>query len=529
MHERGVRCWIRIAGVLALCGGAACVPLPVQVAPAVAGKVVDARSQEPLAGAVVVVRFEGRYDETLPDRELLGHREAYTDEHGRFQIARWLRPGFSAWPLFRSEARVVSVLRDGYRCAEPRQIGAGQPVQIALEPALDAGGRQASCRPVAAERGEVAGYMQAWRDLHPELTPQGPEPRDSDLERVLEARASLGFGENCEGPVADLALSPQGWRAAWAERAPGGSQVGVVEFSETGLADHRSLGLAEAVPPRRLAWSRAGDLVLWEPASPDDRSASASIFAPQRIEAFWRPEPGPSLPASPAPDLGLAPARAVGAASGVRRVPLDPEDLNDEGDARWRGRSFQLSRALAGDTGLPVDVLTVVREDGSRARIALPGEVCGARGRFGRPHFRIAADGATGLDLRFVNGGCHVVGMDLESGVWAQLDAASQPAVCRSQRRLPATHLRAAMRGYVREIESAVVAAGADPKAAYVLQLSDTGAARAETRGFDGRLRTVSLPDFPVATPLRRIHVSVLGSAVRGPEGAPAISGPQPL
>jgi hypothetical protein len=38
------------------------------------------------------------------------------------------------------------------------------------------------------------------------------------LEQILAARTALGFGENCEGPVFDLALSPDGRLAAIAQR-----------------------------------------------------------------------------------------------------------------------------------------------------------------------------------------------------------------------------------------------------------------------------------------------------------------------
>jgi hypothetical protein len=433
-----------------------------------------------------------------------------------------VRPGLSAWPLFESEARVVGVIREGYRCGAPRWVGRSGGVQIELEPARDDTDRRESCRPVAAARGEAPGYSEAWRGLHPDVAPQGPEPRDLDLERVLEARAAFGFGENCEGPVADLALSADGRLAAYALLAPGGSEVAVVDLGEGTQGPERRIGRAEALPPRRLAWSRGGELVVWEPASPSQRAASLSPLSQARIQAFWHPETLPAAPAAPAPALELA--------EPVRRAPIDPEDLNDEADARWRDRSFAIHHHLDVATGLPADSLDVVAKDGSRLSIPLPGEVCGPSGRFGRPHYRISADGRAGLDLRFVTGGCHVVRVSLETGEWTQLDGEPGPASCRSSRRIPATHLHTALRGYAREIEAAVVAAGADPQAAYVLHVAPDGAARAETRGFDGTPRSVDLPPFPIRTPLARIHVSMLGSATPGPEGAPSpIAGPEPL
>ena len=39
--------------------------------------------------------------------------------------------------------------------------------------------------------------------------------------------------------------------------------------------------------------------------------------------------------------------------------------------------------------------------------LTLPGEACGQAGRFGRPQYRMSADGHSGIDLRFVGGGCH--------------------------------------------------------------------------------------------------------------------------
>ena len=61
------------AGLLGL---TSCVVLPVRMAPAVEGQVVDQATGKPVADAVVVVRFDGRYDDVLPDRDLIGHQEA---------------------------------------------------------------------------------------------------------------------------------------------------------------------------------------------------------------------------------------------------------------------------------------------------------------------------------------------------------------------------------------------------------------------------------------------------------------------
>ena len=104
---------LAIAAALALTQ-LSCVVLPVRSAPGVTGRVLDEASGESLAGAHVVVRFDGRYGDLLPDREQLGHAEALSDAEGRFRVGRFVRPGLSLWPLFRTEARVVAVLRVGF-------------------------------------------------------------------------------------------------------------------------------------------------------------------------------------------------------------------------------------------------------------------------------------------------------------------------------------------------------------------------------------------------------------------------------
>ena len=109
------------AAVLALLQ-ISCVVLPVRFASGVSGTVVDRASGKPIAGALVVVRFDGHYDDILPDREVLGHREAKTDASGRFSIGSLIKPGISAWPTFRTEARVVAVMSDDYRCPRPQRV-----------------------------------------------------------------------------------------------------------------------------------------------------------------------------------------------------------------------------------------------------------------------------------------------------------------------------------------------------------------------------------------------------------------------
>jgi hypothetical protein len=210
---------------------------------------------------------------------------------------------------------------------------------------------------------------------------------------------------------------------------------------------------------------------------------------------------------------------------------LAPEDLNDEGNSRWRGRSFVLQQRPNPETGLPQDDLRVYREDSTSYTLLLPGEVCGPRGRFGRPQYRIAADNRTSLDLRFVNGGCHVVRTDLETGVWSALDTVDRTGVCRAERSVQPAELKTALRGYVRELESAIFEAGADPAAAYALRIEPNGTTRLDTRGFSGESMTIEVPRFPLSTPLQRIEISTLGggsnvggiSNVRGANAHPGL------
>jgi hypothetical protein len=486
----------------------------VKIAPAVDGQVVDQSSGKPLADAIVVVRFDGRYDDVLPDRDLIGHQEARTDASGRFRMDRLVRAGFSAWPLFRAEARVVGVMHDGYRCAAPRAVPDTGSVRIALTPALDALDRRESCRPMTAERGEATAYMDAWRTLFADAGSQAPSDSDRQVERLLEARAALGFGENCAGPVTDLSVSPGGARAALRIAGP---QGGLQRIELATGAQSRIDTEASGSPNARLAWVAASELVLVDPGATPERAFTRSSLATARFERVWS---GDTAPAAPAPGMGNQPGP----------VPLDPEDLSDESDRLWMGRTFALARKLDSSTGLPADELRVTRPDGSRIAFQLPGEACGAQGRFGRPHYRIAADGRSGLDLRFVEGGCHAVRIDLESGAWEKLDTSSAPAQCETARQVPMANLVTALRSYMREVETALTESGADPAAAFVLQIDEDGETHAQARDFAGDRRTLRVPRFPVRTPLRRIDVSTVG-LVRpvAPGAAAPASEPEPL
>jgi len=502
------------AGLLLL---TSCVVLPVQMAPAVDGLVVDQTSGKPVADAIVVVRFDGRYDDVLPDRDLIGHQEARTDASGRFRMERLVRAGFSAWPLFKTEARVVGVMHEGYRCAAPRAVPSSGPVRIALTPALDALDRRESCRPVTAGRGEATAYMDAWRGLYADAGSQGPSESDRQVERLLAARTVLGFGENCVGPVTDLAIAPGGARAALRTAGPEGDGFQRIELA-TGT--RRAIDApASGSPNARLAWLAASELVLVEPDAVTASELTRGALATASFERIWSGADD-AVPAAPAPGAGVR----------DRSLPLDPEDLSDESDQLWRGRTFALARRLDPTTGLPADELRVTREDGSRISLLLPGEACGANGRFGRPHYRMTADGRSGLDLRYVDGGCHAVRIDLESGAWQKLDTSSAPAECATARRVPAENMSVALRGYMREVESALVEGGADPAAAFVLEIDEDGETNARARDFAGERRDLLVPRFPLRTPLRRIDVSTVGLARPGaPRMGSSASGAEPL
>jgi hypothetical protein len=484
-----------------------CIVLPARIASGVKGVVVDAASGELIADALVVVRFDGRFGDVLPDREVLGHREARSDARGRFRVRSLVRPGLSAWPLYKTDARVVSVFKAGYRCAKPIAVRRDGEVKIPLERALDAGDQRESCRPVPANRGEAEDYMTAWRGLFPAERRARNDENERQLARLLEARAALGFGENCRGPVSDLALARDGLRAGYSV-VPEGPEIHLVEFAPDRPRSQQQIGRDEGSPARRLAWTSAGHLVLWEPAADTYRFASPSIFGSNRFEIVWK-----------APRSRGAPPAALG--SGATRVEnegrplhslLEPADLNDEGDSRWFGRTFSLERSLDPATGLARDRLAVVRENGTRYKIPLPGEACGPHGRFGRPHYRITASGDAGIDLRFVDGGCHAVQIDLETGAWEKIDESSDTAVCSDTRSVPASHFTTALRGYVREVQVARTAAGGDSVASYALIIGPDGSTHVETRNYLGEPVSAAVPDFPLATPLRRIDVSLVGS-----------------
>jgi hypothetical protein len=493
------------AAVLALLQ-ISCLVLPVRVAPGVSGAIIDRASGKPVEGALVVVRFDGHYDDILPDREVLGHREAKTDALGRFSIGSLIQPGISAWPTFRTEARVIAVMRDGYRCPRPQRIPDSREVRVGIRRALDENDRRDSCSPVPAKKGEAVAYMAAWRELYPDARSAADVDEVHQLERLLAARSAFGFGENCEGPAFDLALAPDGRRAAFEIAGDQEPEVHVVELRASRSRLAQVIARNAQSSPLRLAWVSPVDLVLWEPSEDSYEAVSPSVFSAGEFERIW----SATGPASHAFDRTEAsPLRPEETALPV----LVPEDLNDEGGSRWRGRSFVPQQRPNPETGLPQDDLRVYREDATSYTLSLPGEVCGPRGRFGRPQYRIAADSRTSLDLRFVNGGCHVVRIDLETGAWSALDTVDRAGVCRTARRVQQAEFRTALRGYTRELESAIFEAGADSAAAYALRIEPDGTTRLDARGFSGESMTIEVPRFPLQTPLQRIEITTLGGS----------------
>jgi len=207
---------------------------------------------------------------------------------------------------------------------------------------------------------------------------------------------------------------------------------------------------------------------------------------------------------------------------------FEPADLKDEGDSRWRGRTFLLRRALDPVTGLSADSLITVNDTGARTEFLLPGEACGPSGRFGRPHYRIIEDGETGIDLRFVDGGCHAVQIHLTTGAWRKLDHSNEAAACDDSGNIPAMQLATALRGYSREVQLARVEAGGDPSAAYALVIDSDGATHVETRDVEGQAVEASVPNFPLTTPLRRIDVTLVGASGKkaGSSALPPPPGP---
>ena len=296
-----------------------------------------------------------------------------------------------------------------------------------------------------------------------------------------------------------LALAPDGTHVAW---MVSDGEAASVEVRPTDALTLRAAPVALSLEraSRRLAWTARGELLLWEPAGELDRALSSSRLSSQGsgTEVVWR-KGEPTPPASSSDDA----------------LPLEPSDLRDEGDARWLGRTFQVTRALDPDSGLPRDSLRVATGPRESHGIELPGEACGPPGEFGQPQLRIAADTRTALDLRDTGDGCGVVAIDLETGEWSRIDG-TRGSRCNVERRIPMTQMRTALRGYLTDVEEAIEHAGGDPTSAFSLRIAEDGTTTAGSQTYTGEPVRVPVRRFPVRTPLRRIEVGVLGSGGTG-------------
>ncbi len=462
-----------------LAGGllAACAPLPMRPAPVVSGRVVDAETGRPIENALVLVRHEGRYDRVLPDRRMLGEGETSTDAEGSFRLRPHLRPALTLWPWLVTETRVVAVAAPGYRCAPPRTAVSGERLELELVPAFDAEDERGSC-PV-----EVLAARKGVED------PGAPD--------VLAARTTLGFGENCRGPVRDLQLAPDGRHAAFLEARGSRLLARVVALTPDG-ADATVPFDAPDSSGGQLAWTRSGQL--------GRIAADAAPGAPQ-LDVLWRPTTSspPAAPEFAAPAETSAPAP-------------DTADRNDEAALRWQDRHFELERRPEAD-GVR-EWLRIVEPDGRERRLSLPGESCAPDASAGGPQQRIAADGRSAVDLRWIEAGCRAVAIDLEAGRWQRLDGSRGTGLCRESRRVPAFLLHGAARAWALQVERRLVDEGLDPRGSFTLELGPGGEARVVARDLEGEPRSLAVPPLPIATPLRRIEVVAAGAASDAP--APA-------
>jgi hypothetical protein len=400
---------------------------------------------------------------------------------------------------------VTEVAAEGYRCLAPQVATPERPLRIELLPAPEAGDGANCAAGSSAASPEAAGAAGSGRAG--ELVAEDPASDDT-----LAARSLLGFGANCRGPIVDLTLAPDGRYAAFAARVPTGLEVRVADLGAGTKDAPVGLVSGEAIDSR-LAWTEPGGLALRTDPSPGDRSAQEAD-----LRLVWSPPVAGQPPAAPAPP-GLEAAE---------RAAPEAADRHDEAVLRWAGRVFRVQRAPDPASGLAREWLEVTLEEGVARSILLPGEACSLGGRFGRPEQRIASDGETALDLRWVEGGCHAIRIDLTTGDWSRLDSETSPGECRDSRRLPASALHRAVEGYARELERRLSEASLDPLAAFTLEIDSERNTRLVTRDLHGEPRVLDAPEFPIATPLRRLEVTAAGAASERPT-APAGSAWRPL
>jgi hypothetical protein len=450
-----------------------------------------------------VVRFDASYEEAPARFQPLAWRSVRSGPDGRFRAGPALAAGIEAWPWQRTRARVVAALAEGHLCADEQELAADGSTRIALATAQSEEERRASCPPLAGWPAGAREYAAAWRDLYATATFPSATPAERELSRSAAFRRSFGFGANCAGPVLDLSLAPDGSRAALLLARGGEVAVQLVELSAAPGASRRSLAQLPAEPLPRLAWTSSGSLSVAAAASGAHTRLPELLAGPLDAPAaqgpaaqiLWRPE--------------MPPASLGGETTGDLPA-LEAADRHDEEGLRWAGRSFVDLHEVDAETGLPRDRLQVTDAGGAAFTLALPGEPCGPEGRFGRPQLRVSADGMRGLDLRFVEGACRALVIDLASGEWETLDRESEAGLCAVDRHVPASQLAGALPGYLSELRRLLGDAGLDPAGAFVLDVEAGAPTRLEAQAPDGRLRVLAAPPFPLATPLRRIAVGVV-------------------
>jgi hypothetical protein len=462
----------------------ACASARPQRAPELAGVVVGAQSGRPLVGALVVLREPAKSG--IPPRASFRHHEERTGAGGRFTVAASVRWSWRSGSSAGERGEVFSVFAPGYRCSLPLPLSPDRVVRIELQAASDPSEQRDSCPPPPAPAAVLPRYAAAVALLERSATHTAELRRrqaDGHPADPLAALLSLGYGANCPGPILDFALHPEGRRLAFQEHTSRGVAIRVA-FLDKATQAPMLIGYASEHPPRRLQWSANGALTLFR----EPGSLAWRISPRERAEKIWRPASG-SKPSEPGPrDL---PALA----SEENRTPSSQR------------RSLTVRRYLDPHTRLPTQWLTVTREDGGRVRLQLPGEPCARGGRSGSPTQGLAAHGNSAFDLRWVNGGCHLVRIDLGTGAWSPLDRAGSTGLCRESRRMASSELRRALPDYARRLEALLADPQIDPRAGYMLWIEPGRPGRVEAQDRLGGRRWLEAPRLPVRTPLRRIHL----------------------
>jgi hypothetical protein len=493
------------------------------------------------------VRFDASYDQVLSERELLGHREVTTDAEGRFRIDTFHGAGFSAWPWLEARSTVVGVIHEDYLCTDRAAKLADGTLRVLLLEATDSRPRIDSCQPVTATPAEAPSYWAAWNRLQ-SLEQEQAEKLDA---RGLQARTLFGFGRNCRGPVLDAALSPGGERLARLIERPASSEAAKRRIQILEVADAGEPVIVYAAPFRfdalkgHLAWIGSGELAWIEerlladtpgPEAPrpgSGRLARVLYSAGQNAVAALPAAPAP-LPSgtrwtsSPEPvdatmDLALpnlpetlpeaSPEALPASASGTVDAPViaGEEDRHDRAGLRWGERQISRLQRPGRRSGMPRATLRVSKPGATTVEARLPGEACGRSGAFRGPEYTLSASGNLALDLRYTQGACQLVAIDLRRGAWRTLARAEGTATCQEARDVPPSKLRAAFPDYAAALDTIIERANFEPNVAFRIVLGPSRAARLEIPTSSGRTEILDAPPFPVKTPLLEIGVSTLG------------------